>query len=84
MVIGPAWKLTRGELAPGMAEGSWSRGFTTFSKRIVEALRAGETTVEGAATFEDGYRTQLVLDAARRSDESGCWEKVDCRRSDAD
>jgi predicted dehydrogenase len=65
----------RGELAPGMAEGSWSRAFTAFSKKIVEALREGRTTVDGAATFEDGYRTQLVLDAARRSDESGCWAK---------
>jgi predicted dehydrogenase len=65
----------RGELAPGMAEGSWSRGFTAFAKKIVEALREGRTTVEGAATFEDGYRTQLVLDAARRANERGCWEK---------
>ncbi len=68
-------ETSRGELAPGMAEGSWSRGFTTFAKQIVEALREGRTTVEGAATFEDGYRTQLVLDAARRSNEKGCWEK---------
>lgn len=66
----------RGELAPGMAEGSWSRGFTAFSKQIVAALRAAETTVKGAATFEDGYRTQLVLDAARRSHQSGCWAKI--------
>jgi predicted dehydrogenase len=66
----------RGELAPGMAEGSWSRGFTEFSKRIVDALRDGQTTVAGAATFEDGYRTQLVLDAARRSHDSGCWTKI--------
>jgi len=65
----------RGELAPGMAEGSWSRGFTAFSKKIVDALSAGKTTVDGAATFEDGYRTQLVLDAARRSDQSGCWSE---------
>jgi predicted dehydrogenase len=67
----------RGELAPGMAEGSWSRGFTEFSKRIVDALRAGQTTVKGAATFEDGYRTQLVLDAARRSHESGRWARIE-------
>lgn len=67
----------RGELATRMAEGSWSRGFTAFSKRIVDALRAGRTTVEGAATFEDGYRTQLVLDAARKSNESGCWAKTE-------
>ena len=69
-------KTDRGELAPGMAEGIWSRGFTAFSKQIVAALREGGTTVEGAATFADGYRTQLVLDAARRSDKSGCWEKT--------
>ncbi|MGH9944701.1 MAG: hypothetical protein ACRD9R_20325 [Pyrinomonadaceae bacterium] len=31
--------------------------------------------VEGAANFDDGHQTQLVLDAARRSRESGCWAK---------
>ena len=69
-------EIDRGHLAPGMAEGGWSRGFTAFSKKIVDALREGRTTVEGAATFEDGYRTQLVLDAARRSNERGCWEVI--------
>ena len=64
----------RGELAPGMRDSGWGRGFTIFSRKIVDALRAGETTVEGAATFADGYRTQTVLDAARLSHESGCWE----------
>jgi predicted dehydrogenase len=59
------------ELAKGMRDGGWSRGFTAFSKKIVEALREGRITVEGAATFEDGYGTQLVLDAARTSNESG-------------
>ncbi len=74
------WKhveTDRGELAPGMRDGGWARGFTAFSKRIVDALRAGRMTVEGAATFEDGYHTQLVLDAARRADESGCWAKTE-------
>ena len=66
----------QGLLAPGMHDGGWARGFTAFSRRIVEALRAGRTTVEGAATFEDGYRTQLVLDAARRAHESGCWART--------
>jgi len=66
----------RGELAPAMAEGSWSRGFTEFSKQIVDALREGRTTVDGAATFADGYRTQIVLDAARRSSERGGWAKI--------
>ena len=70
-------EVDRGELAPGMGEGGWSRGFTAFSQKIVDALREGRTTVSGAATFEDGYRTQLVLDAARRSSENGCWEKIE-------
>jgi predicted dehydrogenase len=72
------WKKLQtdaGELAEGMSDNDWSRGFTAFSKEIVAALREGRTTVEGAATFSGGYRTQVVLDAARRSNESGCWEK---------
>lgn len=72
------WKkveVDRGELAPGMSENGWARGFTVFSQKIIDALSAGRTTVEGAATFEDGYRTQLVLDTARISNQSGCWSE---------
>jgi len=74
-----AWRpvdVDQDPIAPGMREGSWSRGFTAFSCAIVEALSEGRKTVEGAATFEDGYRVQLVLDAARASNESGCFVKV--------
>jgi predicted dehydrogenase len=63
-------------VAPGMRDGSWSRGFTAFSARIVAALREGQTRVAGAASFADGYRVQLVLDAARASNENGCWSRV--------
>lgn len=63
-------------IAPGMRDGSWSRGFTAFSCKIVDALRNRSTEVEGAATFADGYKIQLVLDAARASDKSACWTKV--------
>jgi predicted dehydrogenase len=66
-----------GELALGMRDGGWARGFTAFSKRIVEALREGRTEVESAATFADGYRTQLVLDAARQANKSGCGVKIE-------
>lgn len=74
-----AWKkveVERGQLASGMSDNGWARGFTVFSQKIVEALRANQTTVEGAATFEDGYQTQLILDAARKSNESRCSEKI--------
>jgi predicted dehydrogenase len=64
-------------MAHGMRESSWSRGFTAFSGAIVEAMQSGKTTVANAATFEDGHRAQQVLDAARASNESGCWVKVD-------
>lgn len=61
-----------GEVAPGMRDGGWARGFTTFAREIVAALQEGRTEIESAASFEDGYQTQLVLDAARRSNETGC------------
>jgi predicted dehydrogenase len=69
-------EIEEGELAQGMRDSSWSRGFTIFSREIVAALREGRTEIKDAATFEDGYRTQLVLDAARRSHESGRMESI--------
>ena len=65
-----------GELAPGMRDSGWARGFTAFSQKIVDALREDRTIVEGAATFEDGYHTQMVLDAARSSNDSGCVQLI--------
>ena len=70
-------QVDQDHMAQGMREGSWSRGFTAFSVAICEAMRAGKTSVKDAATFEDGYRVQLVLDAIRASNESGCWVTVD-------
>ncbi len=73
------WKRVECEpdpIAPGMREGSWSSGFTAFSMAIVDALREGRTTVAGAATFEDGWRIQLTLDAARESNQNACWVKI--------
>lgn len=73
-----AWEAVNveaGNLATGMRDNDWSRGFTRFAQEIVTALREGRAEIPGAATFEDGYRTQLVLDAARRSNELGCVER---------
>jgi len=39
-------------------------------------LRTGKTEIENTATFEDGYRVQLVLDAARASHNTGTWAKI--------
>jgi predicted dehydrogenase len=59
-------------LAGGLRDNEWSRGFTVFAREIVAALAEGRNTIAGAATFEDGHRTQLVLDAARAAHDSGC------------
>jgi predicted dehydrogenase len=70
------WKpvpVDQDSMAAGMRAGSWSRGFTALSGAIIDALHEGRKTVEGAATFADGYQIQLVLDAARQSNERGCW-----------
>lgn len=61
-------EIELGPVAAGMQVGGWSRGFTILSKKIVEALLAGRTEVEHAATFADGLAVQRVLDAARESD----------------
>jgi predicted dehydrogenase len=69
------WQPVEAEEAPlaeGLRDSEWSRGFTVFAREIVAALREGRAAVESAATFEDGHRTQLVLDAARASHASGC------------
>ncbi|HZJ46309.1 MAG TPA: Gfo/Idh/MocA family oxidoreductase [Pyrinomonadaceae bacterium] len=74
-----AWRRVDVELdqmAPGMRESSWSRGFTTYSRRIIDAMQSGRTTVPDAATFQDGHRVQQVIDAARASNESGCWATI--------
>lgn len=71
-----AWRpvpVDQDPMAAGMRPGSWSRGFTAFSGAIIGALHEGKTTVEGAATFADGHKVQLVLDAARAANKNGCW-----------
>ncbi len=53
----------------------FSRGFTGFAPKIIEAIKSGKTEIEHAATFEDGLRVQKVLDAAHKSNESRKAEK---------
>lgn len=58
--------------AEALPDNEWARGFLAFACEIVAALGAGRGEIEGAATFDDGHRIQLVLDAARAAHESGC------------
>jgi predicted dehydrogenase len=69
-------EVEQDHMAQGMREGSWSRGFTAFAVAICDAMRSRTPVVKDAATFEDGYRVQLVLDALRQSNQSECWVTV--------
>jgi len=54
---------------PGIPDTGFARGFMAFAPKIVEAIVAGATSIDHAATFEDGLRVQRVLDAARQSND---------------
>src|SRR5262249_49234090 len=74
-----AWRpvqVDQDHMAVGMRQSSWSRGFTAFACLIVDAMRGNKKIVEDAATFEDGLRVQLVLDALRESNERSCWVDI--------
>jgi len=67
------WRKVEIDLNKGV-EGTrttgWNNGFLAFATEIVKSLREGKTLVENAATFEDGYQIQLLMDAARKSDKT--------------
>lgn len=64
------------EALEGVRDTGWSSGFLTFAAEIVKSLQAGETTVENAATFADGYEIQRLMDAARESNAAGAAVKL--------
>lgn len=69
--------ISLGTPVAGAPDTGFSRGFMELAPKIIEALRAGRTEIEQAATFTDGSKIQKVLDAARESNRSGCAVKID-------
>ncbi len=63
-------------LPPAVAASEWSHGFWLYARAIAEALRSGSRTLAGAASFEDGWRNQRVLDALRRSHAERRWASI--------
>ena len=68
-------ELNRG--VEGARATGWSNGFLAFAAEIIKSLKEGETDVENAASFEDGYKIQLALDAARESNANGKIVKIE-------
>jgi predicted dehydrogenase len=74
-----AWtpvEVDLGEDVPGGPDTGFSRGFMALAPLIADALQNGATSIEHAATFEDGVKVQRVLDAARESNASGVAVKL--------
>jgi len=46
----------------GLEDTDWSRNFLRLARRLVAAIDAGETSIDGAADFRDGHNNQLVLE----------------------
>jgi predicted dehydrogenase len=65
-----------GPLPAGMRDTEWTQGFLRYARAITEALRSPTRRLPGAATFEEGWRNQLVLDAIRRSSAERRWVKL--------
>ena len=65
-----------GKQIESVADTGFSRGFVNFAPKIIEAVRTGKNEIEHAATFEDGWKVQKILDAARESDKNKCVIKI--------
>ena len=63
----------------GMADmGPFARALPAYLKDLLEVVRSGATSLDGAATFADGLAVQRVLDAGRRSHHSGAgWVDIE-------
>jgi predicted dehydrogenase len=65
-----------GKSVDGIFDSGFPSAFMSFAPIIVEAICAGKKSVEHAATFADGLKVQKVLDAAHKSNETGCSVKI--------
>jgi len=73
------WRKVEVDLNEGVdggRAGGWNNGFLAFATEIIQSLKEGRTEVENAATFEDGFQIQLLMDAARKSNETGAAIKL--------
>ncbi|MGH9946451.1 MAG: Gfo/Idh/MocA family protein [Pyrinomonadaceae bacterium] len=55
----------------GITESGFPSGFVAFAPKLIDAIRSDSSSLEHAATFEDGLKVQKVLDAAKASSSTG-------------
>ena len=61
---------------PGLNKGIWNVSVLGAMREMVGAIREGRALSRGA-TFRDGLRNQMVLDAVHASTRSRAWEDLD-------
>lgn len=61
---------------PGGHEEGWTDSLKNMMHQFYQAIVHGVPLSDSVATFEDGYRVMLIIDAVLRSIKSGGWEKV--------
>ena len=59
--------------APPISGDQHFKPFFAWTNRIVEGLSKGEKI---EPSFEDGWRSQQILDAARKSSSTGRWVEI--------
>ncbi len=57
---------------PGIGQGIWNVSFVGLIQEVTAAIREGRAVRQGA-TFADGWRCQLVMDAIRQSSQERRW-----------
>jgi predicted dehydrogenase len=57
---------------PGIGKGIWNVSFVGLIQEVTAAIREGRPVHQGA-TFADGWRCQLVMDAIRQSSQERRW-----------
>ena len=60
----------------GIPGNLWARSFYHLAGATIDALKAGKSEVEGAATFTDGLRCQEVIDAIHRAQAGARWISI--------
>jgi predicted dehydrogenase len=78
---GGEWEPIRARHAPAnLSELPNQRSFTVgtlyFGQMLAMSLPMGEVLLDDAASFYDGLVVQRALDAARRSNQQGTWERL--------
>jgi len=56
----------------GIAPNVWTRSFAHLARHLIDTIQSGGEVQQGA-TFLDGLRCQVVLDAAKQSWDEGRW-----------